>query len=235
MVLFWRLLLAHLVADFPLQTDAVFAVKKETRWGVILHGTLFGLVAVLLARPFLAVRATWLCLIALWVFHTAVDRSKLILVGRGRADHVVYFLLDQMLHAGSIGLASFFLNRIPQVAVISQESVADVSLVQVGIAYVASVWLSPVISYYAHQAVSPEKVSFKFYQPPLWRMIGYIERGMLTASAAWGGYIFFLIPLVFLPRLVLSLHLKERQFSLWELFLGSGMALLAGVWIRTLQ
>jgi hypothetical protein len=234
MALFWRLLLAHLLADFPLQTDAVFAAKKEKRWGVLLHGTLFGLVAILLVKPFLGIGAIWGGLILLWLFHVAVDKAKLIAVSGGRGDHLVYFLSDQILHIGALALASYVLNQNPQVAAIVQGPVSEVHLIKLGIAYVVSIWASPLLSFYLEAAFSPQKMGFAAHQPPLWRILGYVERGMLTAIVAWGGALFFLIPIAFLPRVSIWFFAGERNFSRWEFILGSAMAVLAGAWASTL-
>lgn len=234
MVLFWRLLLAHFVADFPLQTDAVFVVKKEKPWGLLLHSTLFWLVAILLAKPFLKIGAVWGGLIILGLLHIVIDKSKLILVGKGHKDHLVYFLLDQALHVGSMSLLSFFLSRIPQVMAIAEGHTADLHLVKLAIAYVISVWASPLLSFYTQTALSPQKVEFKAHQPALWRMLGYVERWMLTTIVTWGGRLFFLIPLAFLPRIGLSFLAGERDVSPGEFALGSAIAILAGIWARFL-
>jgi hypothetical protein len=234
MALFWRLLLAHLVADFPLQTDAVFSVKKEKGWGVLLHGTLFGLVAVLLARPFLRSGAVWGGLLILWLLHMVIDKAKLILIGRGREDHLAYFLLDQLLHIGFVGLISMVLSRTSHVASITAGPAADIRLIKLTIAYVVSIWASSLLCFYTQAAFSPQKMRFQAYQPFLWRLLGYVERGMLTAIVASGGKVFFLIPLAFLPRVGLSISEGQRNYPLWELALGSAIAIAAGLWARTL-
>jgi len=234
MALFWRLFLAHLIADFPLQTDAVFAAKKEKGWGVLLHGSLFGLMAILLMKPFLRSGAVWCGVVILWLFHMIVDKAKLILVRRGREDHLAYFLLDQVLHIGLVGLVSLFLSRVPHVARISAASAAELGLIKLAAAYVASIWASPLVCFYIQALFSSQKMAFQAYQPFLWRMMGYVERGMLTAIVTWGGRLFFLIPLVFLPRMGLSIFQGQRNYSLWEFALGSAMAIAAGLWARTL-
>jgi hypothetical protein len=230
MALLWRLLLAHLIADFPLQTDSVFAVKKEKGWGVFLHGTLFGLVAILLAKPFLKMEAVWGGLFILWLFHIAIDKGKLILVGGGRKDHLVYFLLDQALHIGSVILIGLLLNRIPRISVMAMNLEANVPLIKLGIAYVISVWGSPLICFYIHKTVSSEKLEFTTEQSSSWRMLGYAERWMLTTIVAVGGRLFLLSPLIFLPRVGFSLFADKRTFSRWEFVLGSIIAISAGVW-----
>jgi hypothetical protein len=233
MALLWRLLLAHLIADFPLQTDSVFAVKKGRGWGVFLHGTIFGLVAILLAKPFLKMEAVWGGLFILWLSHIAIDKGKLILVGGGRNDHLAYFLLDQALHIGSVVLIGLLLNRIPEIKVIAQDLEAGVPLVKLGIAYVISVWGSPLICFYIHKAISSEKLEFTGEQSSLWRLMGYAERWMLTTIVAVGGRLFILSPFIFLPRLGFSLFASKRTFSRWEFVLGSVIAIIAGVWAAT--
>jgi hypothetical protein len=230
MVLFWRLLLAHLIADFPLQTDAVFAIKKGRAWGLLLHSTLFGLTAILLAGPFLRIWAVWGSLVLLWLFHSAIDKAKLALVGSGRKDHLVYFLLDQVLHIGTVALVCLFLNRIPQVSAIA----SSIRPIKISIAYVVSVWVSPLFCFYARTAFSPQKIDFQRQQSVLWRTIGYVERLMMTAVAASGGRLFLILPLVLLPRIGLSIFTQQSKFSSWELILGSIIAFAAGLWVRTL-
>lgn len=234
MVLFWRLLLAHLMADFPLQTGAVFAVKKKKRWGVLLHGTLFGLVAVLLVKPFLRSGAVWGGLLILWLLHLIIDKAKLILIGRGRKDHVVYFLLDQVVHIGLVGLISLALSHNSHVASVAAGRAADIRLLKLATAYVVSIWASPLLCFYIQAAFSPQKMGFQIYQLTPWRMLGYVERGMLTAIVASGGKLFFLFPLAFLPRMGLSVFEGQRNYSPWELTLGSFIAIAAGLWARTL-
>jgi hypothetical protein len=122
------------------------------------------------------------------------------------------------------------------VVAISQSSAADISLIQLAVAYVFSIWVSPLLSFYVHKTISPQHVGFKDYQPAFfWKILGYFERGVITASVAWGERLFFLIPIVFLPRFALLFFPEEKRFSPWELLLGSSMALVAGVWARTLR
>ncbi|MFC1682866.1 DUF3307 domain-containing protein [Candidatus Zixiibacteriota bacterium] len=231
MVLFWRLLLAHLIADFPLQTDAVFAVKKGRAWGVMLHSTLFWLTAILLAKPFLHIWAVWGGLVLLWLSHSVIDKAKLALVSSGRKDHLVYFLLDQLLHIGAVALVCLFLNRIPQVSAIA----ASVLSIKIGIAYVVSVWVSPLLCFYTRTAFSSQKVDFQRQQSVCWRVIGSAERLLITAVAAAGGRLFIILPLVFFPRIGLSIFTRQSKFSRWELILGSTIAVAAGFWVRTLK
>jgi len=53
MSLFYRLLLAHIIADFPLQTKQIFNIKMNTEWGVLLHSLIVLIFSVLLTFPYL--------------------------------------------------------------------------------------------------------------------------------------------------------------------------------------
>jgi hypothetical protein len=234
MVLFWRLLLAHLIADFPLQTDAVFAVKKDQRWGVILHATIFGLTAVLLTRPYLNHTEMWLGLVFLWSGHIAIDKTKLVLSGRGGRDHLGYFLIDQALHIGAIALWCLFWKGFPQLRPSSAVSSADARLIQLGIAYVTAIWASPLLAFYLAAAFSRQRLDFKSQQHPLGRVAGYWERGALVAMVIQAGWLLLLMPLVFLPRMSIFWLGKQKGLSRWEFFVGSSLAILMGLWGRTL-
>ena len=39
MEIFWRLILAHLLADFTFQTDHIAAWKRRSAWGTFIHST----------------------------------------------------------------------------------------------------------------------------------------------------------------------------------------------------
>jgi hypothetical protein len=235
MVLFWRLILAHVIADFPLQTDAVFSVKKNTEWGVFLHGAIFTLTALLTTVNDLAIPMVWVGLISLGLFHVAVDKGKLVLAGGGRRDNLGYFLLDQALHIGAIGLMSFFFSRLPDAARPAQDPAAITARLQMGTAYVVAIWVSPLLSHYLRSTFHrPPGDRFHARQPALWRTLGYVERGCLVALLALGGRLLALAPLLFLPRIILSIHGGDKEYSHGDFILGSAVAIIMGVWVRTL-
>jgi hypothetical protein len=232
MILFWRLVLAHVVADFPLQTDAVFALKTRKKWGVLLHGACFGLTCILFTTPFLKSAAVWSGLAFLWLSHIAIDKAKLVLIGRGQRDHLGYFLLDQALHIGAIALVGLFLNHVPRVTSLAADSAVSIGQFKLGVVYIISVWASPLFCFYTRAAFSPQNDDFKAQQPVLWRILGYVERGMLTAAVVQGGGLLFLVPVIFFPRIGLAFFTRKREFSLWELILGSVIAIAVGIWGR---
>ena len=58
MAVFWRLILAHFIADFTFQTNKVASWKRESRTGMLVH---------ILTHPVVAYAFTWPYLSLTWV------------------------------------------------------------------------------------------------------------------------------------------------------------------------
>ena len=92
------LLLGHLIADFPLQTDWVVQFKKRHITGLALHaGIHVGVTALLIQDPF----HHWSILVILGLAHFATDWLKLRFTVHSQAPG---FLIDQAAHLGVIVL-----------------------------------------------------------------------------------------------------------------------------------
>lgn len=98
LLLFYRLLLAFLIADYPLQTDTVFRLRYEKRWGVFLHAGIHLLVTLLLCLPFLHDPLFILAVLALQVGHAFFDKVK--------KTGALGFIGDQLAHFASLALVS---------------------------------------------------------------------------------------------------------------------------------
>jgi hypothetical protein len=97
------LILAHLIADFPLQTNGIFRLKHRHWAGVLLHAAIHGAVAaILLQDPF----ARWPMLVTLVGVHFTIDWLKLRIDFRLKS---LGFILDQITH----GLALLLLATWP--------------------------------------------------------------------------------------------------------------------------
>ncbi|MBK8900639.1 MAG: DUF3307 domain-containing protein [Anaerolineaceae bacterium] len=102
MTTFLALLLAHLLADFPLQTNRIFRLKVAGNAGLVLHVLIHILTTALLVRR----PASHLdLLLVLGVVHFLIDWIKL------RFPHDPQwpgFLLDQLAHLLSLGLLALW-------------------------------------------------------------------------------------------------------------------------------
>jgi hypothetical protein len=108
-MIFWKILLAHALADFVFQTDSM-AENKGKITALLVHVLIFFLLSVVFLLP-TASYQTITALVGLALFHGFVDYLKH-LIPKGTAKHYwLYFLGDQALHVLGIGVVVFFLDR----------------------------------------------------------------------------------------------------------------------------
>jgi hypothetical protein len=101
--MFWTLLLAHLLADYPLQTDRMVVAKKHLP-GLTVHVGIHWVVMTLLLWPMAGI--LWPYITVVTLFHFGIDAFKNLL-SRERPQWVISsYVLDQMLHMGSLILVA---------------------------------------------------------------------------------------------------------------------------------
>ncbi len=101
MHLLTTLLLAHLFADFPLQTNGLAKLKKESLTGVFLHVLVYVAITTLfLVHPL----DYWALIVGLGIVHFCIDALK---IRYKQTFEPYYFVFDQCLHFLSIALASY--------------------------------------------------------------------------------------------------------------------------------
>lgn len=115
MIIFWRLLLAHLLSDFTLQFDFVNRLKRTSAWGMLLHCLTHLAVSVALTWPWLGdtwVRLGgvsvngWLALTVMFAVHYAVDELRVYSMRTWYKDNTISFLVDQVIHVYVLFLIS---------------------------------------------------------------------------------------------------------------------------------
>lgn len=109
MIIFWRLLLSHLLADFTLQFNYVNKLKRKSMWGMIIHCMTHFVMAVVLTYRYLgetwvnvfgADITGWGAVFILLFFHFVTDELRVWAMRRGIfRDNTASFLLDQFIHA----------------------------------------------------------------------------------------------------------------------------------------
>ncbi len=107
MSLFYRLLLAHVIADFPLQTKQIFNVKMNTEWGVMLHTFIVLIFSILFTFPYLENLKVIAVLLIIFISHTIIDKLKLKYSKRTSTPSLKIFLIDQVLHISIIAILTF--------------------------------------------------------------------------------------------------------------------------------
>lgn len=110
--MFWAFILAHLIADYPLQTDAIVAAKKRLpvlALHVAIHCVtmLVILIGVLHADPH-----RWLLpILAVTAFHFGIDTWKNWVSARWPNWVITWYALDQLFHLLSILLVTFWVSN----------------------------------------------------------------------------------------------------------------------------
>lgn len=95
------LLLAHLFADFPLQTNRLAKLKRTSLKGVFIHVLIYmAVTALLLHQPF----RYWPLVVGLGAIHFGIDALKTFCSGIGE---IRCFVVDQCLHFASVLSATY--------------------------------------------------------------------------------------------------------------------------------
>ncbi len=179
----YRLLLAHFLADFPLQPNELYRFKSRSIWGSVLHGCVFGLLATALsARVFLPL---WWIILLLTVSHILVDHAKVVFFLRKDRDNLLVFLLDQALHLAFIWLGASVAQ------VLHPQNLGSLCgfLIPDKIALLASFFVfsafgvGVVLQFIAYLIWSSKAPQF-LGNCREWT--GVVERALITASALWG-------------------------------------------------
>lgn len=142
----WVLLLAHIIADYPLQPDWVIRLKQHPA-GLLVHSGIHLIVMMLLCGQATMVLVPYLFVIV--VFHYAVDFVK-IQVSRLFPNHTALaYVSDQMVHILSILLVAGWIAQ--QGMVLPPTLVNEhVALYGVGYLLVSYVWFITERVWYCH-------------------------------------------------------------------------------------
>ncbi len=112
MMLLIKLLLAHLIGDFFLQSKASIAQKEKRKWlapHLFLHVFIhFGLIMLIAGLEY------WLLAVVITVLHYIIDGVKLQF--QRQASRQVWFFADQAMHIGVIATGWLVYAGLPQVA-----------------------------------------------------------------------------------------------------------------------
>jgi len=105
--MFWYLLLAHFLGDYPLQSNWMVA-NRNRLWVRLLHGSIhFGLLVLL---TYTVVSVVWPFYLVLVVVHLAIDAGKTWLSQRLPVWNVGLYIFDQLVHFTAIGLVAAWIG-----------------------------------------------------------------------------------------------------------------------------
>lgn len=163
MFLFYRLLLAHIIADFPMQTNQIFKVKANTEWGVLIHTLIVLIFSILFAFPYLEDPKVMIILLVIFLSHTVIDKLKMEYSKKTKNQGIRILLLDQALHVAIIAVLAFnftesYLLSSPFNSVFLNYLIdiynSDIFIVSL-IGYIASVFFIPILLMYIKEEGIP--------------------------------------------------------------------------------
>ncbi len=229
MGLFWLLVLAHLVGDFPLQTDKVFYYKHKTRWGILIHIGITAACNVVFTIPYLKYPTYWLILLGMSVLHLLYDKMKISLTRKGMEDNTLLFLFDQFLHFATIYIATIVFYYLYPYAENSIGGIwANMPLIQIATGLMFIVFAIAPVNYFI---INDYYRYFKKLRRPHWqfptgseRKWGYLERAILALAILLEGWFLIFIPAALLPRILFAKNNNILDFTL-SIFFTIGISL----------
>jgi len=250
MFLFYRLLLAHVIADFPLQTKKIFKEKANTEWGVLIHTLIVLILSILFSFPYLRDPKVITILLVIFLSHTVIDKLKMEYSKKTKNQSIRILLLDQVLHIAIIAALTFnftescllsspfnsvFLNYLID---IYNSDIFIISL----IGYIASAFFIPILLMYIKEGDTPtnlpelkeqKKINIKI---PANQILDKFYRLFLTLSAQYldDKYIMIIficfVILSFIPYQI-NAERREKVYNL-KRFINTSLAIFIGIVLK---
>jgi hypothetical protein len=228
-----RLLLAHLIGDFPLQSGKVYSLKVKNALGKAIHAGIVTLMMIALSWPFLTQPWMWLILAVNGVGHFLQDWLKLYIARRiSNPNNFFLFILDQALHV----LSAFLVLWTPLAhAVSASDNSFFLSRFYFDNTSVSLLICLLTVSFAGTFTIATFKATFfpkdwaTPFLEPLERTYGNTERILMFSCFFFSPWLGFIFPLFLIPRfLFANFQIKRLQGSSHAGFLADsilGMAL----------
>lgn len=224
--------MAHLIADFPFQTDKIFVIKRRYGWGVVLHASVAGVLGLLFAGRYLKYPEVLIGLLLLWLAHIFIDKAKLVLNQKLQKERIDLFFVDQGLHIGLIWLLVQIVStkeRLPiNVAGLSALYNND-TFIKLLSGYIVSTYGIMLLIYSIRSTLRLKAELPQFKQ----KLIEFAERGSIVTLVILGKPFYLLIPISLVPRILLSLK-KSPRYGKLDIVLSVIFSLLVGAALRQL-
>jgi hypothetical protein len=107
MTLLLNLLLAHFIADYPLQPGWLVAMKQRGIVGVLIHTVIHLVTSMFLVWPWLEDERVWWALGVIFVTHNLIDITKVYLDKKHPSCRLSLYLTDQAAHVTVILLVTW--------------------------------------------------------------------------------------------------------------------------------
>jgi len=176
MILFFKLLFVHLLAEYPFQTNQIFAYKSKNLKGVALHVSIYLGLALLVAWPeWQTENSLLLFILVTAAVHLVIDELKNIYIRRTKRDDIYAFLVDQVLHVLTL-LLLFAFYPIGQLNALTPLNTyfTEASLI-FGVGLILSTYASSVFIYYIRKTYFIPRIKYeRDYSRMFWRLVLYL-------------------------------------------------------------
>jgi len=250
MFLFYRLLLAHIIADFPMQTNQIFKVKTNTEWGVLIHTLIVLIFSIFFAFPYLEDPKVIIILLVIFLSHTVIDKLKMKYSKKTKNQSIRILLLDQALHVAIIAILTFnftesYLLSSPFNSVFLNYLIdiynSDIFIISL-IGYIASVFFIPILLMHIKEEGIPtnpqklKKQKILNIKIPANQAIDKFYRLFLTLSAQYleDKYIiviFICFVIISLIPYQMSAERAEKVYNLKRI-INSSLAIFIGIILK---
>ncbi|HAT73084.1 MAG TPA: hypothetical protein DCS63_09740 [Elusimicrobia bacterium] len=230
MIIFWRLLLAHLLADFTLQFDVVNRLKRNHLWGMLLHCLTHLAVAAALLWPYLPQTWVtlgpvgingWWALAIMLALHFAVDQLRVYSMRTmGYHDGTVSFLADQLLHV-------YVLFMISPVAIPSRDMLLAEKWIGIACMLVLVTHFTTVLVYFVEKDLLGK--AFPRFDEKYFLIF---ERVVLWAFFFVGGYWWVPFALAWVIQIIYVKKKRIIDLSPVNVALSVGVTAALGLWTR---
>ncbi len=210
--IFLWLVVAFLVADYPLQSNLVFQFRYKYRFGGLLHVAIHALAGLFLVYPYLARWQIWAAFGGTIVAHYFIDKIS-------KRNIYMWLFVDQAAHIGLIALAAFFCRHLVPLklpALVAQYYFSTrVALYLIG--YLAATFAGTIFVYFV-------KVTYRrgYGVPPIHmfeKTTGVVARAVVVTAVILGFKLtpafFFLAPVPDLLRFyqVVTLRNDKKNYK----------------------
>lgn len=238
MFLFLRMVLAHFIADYPLQSDKVYCFKIRSFKGQVCHAFIHAATFALFLIPFWQEPLVWIYLGWITLSHLAFDVAKVKLIDKTNLNPLFTYTVDQVLHilAASAVFLFPFSKSIPEPSgspLFSWYWNNTVVVFLIGLlfaTYFTTYFLACWSSCY-------KKLEHDdgYFITPLQKYYGILERGAVLTLVAFGQILgLVLFPFVIALRIPVHAWLKGKNkeapwmVNIPEILVGTLFAVLAG-------
>lgn len=100
-----KLILAHFIADYPLQWGGLVSFKQKSVWGILAHTYIHLFVMLFLLWPYLHLDSAVRAILFIFILHNVADFTKIHIDRTHKKGRLARYLLDQLFHFAIVLIA----------------------------------------------------------------------------------------------------------------------------------